>query len=466
MKRLKIGFIPTHRDFFDENWAIKMRNRTLNSLVNVNDIEIIVPDSNLARGGVIRNLDDSNKVIKLFKKEEIDALVIGTMTFGDELATLTIVEEFENIPILLFGTKEGSFTSSGSRRSDSFCGTISIASGLKRRRIPFYFSGIHFPEESEFVSNIDSFIKTTNIIKGFKGARVGMVGPRPAPFETCSINENVLIEKFRIKVIPISLLDIVSYVKKVTNNDKKVEEIIKSIKSKCDTSKINSKALIQSAKLEMALKDFINLENLSCLAVQCWSAMEETLGIVPCSVLGRLTDYGIPTACETDVYGALSMLIQYKAGKEKTPPHFMDWTIKHQEKDNIFMTFHCGNAPLSLCSKDSQPVLREHFLFGNIMGIEKSLGTCEFQLKEGIMSFCRLNELSGEFKMLVSKGKVVKDKRNLRGSWAWVKVNDLDCLYKTIIEEGFTHHASSIYGDIIKEVENFCKFTGIKAIKV
>ena len=466
MKKIKIGFIPTHRDFFDEDWAIEMRNRTLKSLVNIKDIVIAVPDNNLTKDGLVRNLEDSKKVTKLFKEKKVDALIIGAMTFGDELATLNIVEEFEKTPILLFATKEGPFTSNGSRRSDSFCGTISIASGLKRRGVSFYFSGIYFPEEEKFINDIESFIKTSNTIKGFMGARVGMVGTRPAPFETCSINENSLIRNFRIKVIPLSLIDIALSVKNISGSNKRVKEIIETIKLGCDTTKIEDEALMQSAKLELALRDFIISENLSCLAVQCWSSIEEALGIVPCSTLGRLTDSGIPAACETDIYGALSMLIQYKASNEKMPPHFMDWTIKHQEEDNIFMTFHCGNAPLSLCSKGSKPVMKGHFLFENIMGIEKSLGTCEFQLREGFISFCRLNELNGEFKILLSKGEVQYDKRDLRGSWGWVKVENLENLYRTIIEEGFTHHASSIYADINREIENFCKLTNIKIIKV
>ncbi len=175
---------------------------------------------------------------------------------------------------------------------------------------------------------------------------------------------------------------------------------------------------------------------------------------------------GIPTACETDIYGALSMLIQFASTLEKNPPHFMDWTIKHQEKENIFMTFHCGNAPISLCSKSSKPLLREHFIFSNTLGLQNSCGTCEFQLKEGIMSFNRLTELDGDFKILTTKGEVLRDQRKLRGSWAWIKVDDLDRLYKKIIDEGFTHHASSIFGDITKEIEIFCKFSGIKAIYV
>jgi L-fucose isomerase-like protein len=68
--------------------------------------------------------------------------------------------------------------------------------------------------------------------------------------------------------------------------------------------------------------------------------------------------------------------------------------------------------------------------------------------------------------MLSTIGEAVHDNRKLRGSWKWVKVKDLKKLYRTIIEEGFVHHASMIYGDLRKEMNAFCKFMGIDIIEV
>lgn len=66
MNRLKIGFIPTHREFFDEEWAIEMRNRTVAKLEDIKGVDIVVPDGDLTKGGIVRNPEDSKKVIKLF----------------------------------------------------------------------------------------------------------------------------------------------------------------------------------------------------------------------------------------------------------------------------------------------------------------------------------------------------------------------------------------------------------------
>jgi L-fucose isomerase-like protein len=196
-EKARIGFVPAHRVPFSEDWAVDMRRRVLKALEPICknlDIGVVVPDKALTENGLVRNDKDAEKVIKLFKDKEVAGIIIGTMTFGDEISAITVAERMPELPVLLFGTKEGAFTPDGNRRSDSFCGTLSISSGLYRRRIPFGFLGICFPEEEIFSRGIMDFVRTCVAVKGFVGARIGLVGPRPERFETCAVNEFPMIE--------------------------------------------------------------------------------------------------------------------------------------------------------------------------------------------------------------------------------------------------------------------------------
>ena len=49
-------------------------------------MEIIVPDEKLTVGGCVRDDAEAEKAIILFRGKDIDRLIIGTMTFGDEVA--------------------------------------------------------------------------------------------------------------------------------------------------------------------------------------------------------------------------------------------------------------------------------------------------------------------------------------------------------------------------------------------
>lgn len=461
---VKIGFVPSHRSPFNKEWAIEMRNRVIKSInKSLTEIELIYPDDKLTDGGLVTFEKDAEKVIDLFKQKKIEGLLIGMMTFGEELPNLTIADAFDKLPMQIFGTREGPFTEDGNRKSDSFCGTISTASGLIRRNIKFDFAGIYFPEEEEFISDLKRFSRVVLACNGFIGARIGILGSRPAPFETCAINEVDLIERFKQRVVPFDLITLKAEIDSKTA-DPELDLIIENIKNQYDTSLVNIEQIIKTAKMEYFLTKYALENKLSGFGIQCWTAMQEQIGISPCLSMGRLTNKGIMTSCEVDVHGTLTMLVQHLLSFKKTVPHFIDWTIQNQEDENTFLAWHCGNAPISLKYGNSKPRIDSHSILGCLLGFDRSVGTAEFQLQNGIVTLSRLVEINGKFKMLNVTGEGVYDPRTLRGSWKWIKVQDLKKLYRTIIEEGFTHHASMIFGDISKEMKTFCKFMDIEYV--
>jgi hypothetical protein len=66
--------------------------------------------------------------------------------------------------------------------------------------------------------------------------------------------------------------------------------------------------------------------------------------------------------------------------------------------------------------------------------------------------------------MLIARGEVVPSDETLAGTWAWVRVADHDCLYRTLVEEGFIHHASMIHGDQSQPLQEACRFLAIDPI--
>lgn len=106
MKKLKIGFLPSHRNIFNKEWALKMKKRTLEWLSKIDAIEIVTPTPEITNYGLIEDENDAKRTIKLFSESKIDAILVGTMTFGEELPILSIAEVFKDKLIMLFGTKQ------------------------------------------------------------------------------------------------------------------------------------------------------------------------------------------------------------------------------------------------------------------------------------------------------------------------------------------------------------------------
>jgi L-fucose isomerase-like protein len=93
-------------------------------------------------------------------------------------------------------------------------------------------------------------------------------------------------------------------------------------------------------------------------------------------------------------------------------------------------------------------------------------GLSQFQITPGTVTFCRLVEYEGHWKMLITTGEIVPSDETLAGTWAWVEVEDHDRLYRTLVEEGFIHHASMIHGDYTEAMRLACKFLDVEPVVV
>jgi L-fucose isomerase-like protein len=478
--KVKIGFVPSYR-FRCTPWCQKMRDDSLRAFAEVKGMEVVVPQpspdgksldaiNGYTPNGTVNNLDEAEAVAEYFMREKIDGLILCPLDFGDERSACKIAEKLK-VPVLLYATKEppGMDDSGMSRVSDSYCGNLSMASGLYRRKIAFHYAGLFFPHEPELKDEVQDFIRAVAVVKSMKNARIGQVGVRPPTFETVGYDEVAMIKSFGQNVIYTNLSDIVDNAKRYADDDTKVKEMIEEIKNAYAEITVSNKHILNSAKLELALIDFWNRNNLSALAVQCWPTIQRTMGVSVCALYGRLTGRGMVTACETDIIGALTMMINYHAGLGETVPHFIDWTIQHRDNHYWLLAWHCGNAPVCLAKDRSQTALRSRRDMKGELCIEEddaSAGLAQFQIMPGNVTLCRLAEYDNEWKMLISTGEIIPSDETLAGTWAWVAVNDHEKLYRTLVEEGFIHHASMIHGDQTKALLKACKFLGIKPIVV
>jgi len=464
MEKVRLGFVPSHRYPFDEDWAVEMRRRCLDALKSVDGIEVVVPSVGLVHNGLVRDDVGASATIDLFAQREVQGIIIGNMTFGDEISAASIAEALD-LPVLAFGTREGSFTEDGGRRSDSFSGTLAVASALYRRRIPSLFMGSVWPEEATFARWVETFARACAAVDGFLGARIGMFGLRPERLEMTAINETALINRFRQRVVNVPLSQVFAAARARSEGDHRVLATLDEMTREANCRACSEEALLKAARLELALKECFKERGLAAAAVSCQGDMQEVYGICACSTLSRLTREGMMVSCEADLYGALTMLVQHLASQRATVPCPFEWTVQHQEIANVFLAWNHGSAPISLADDPDAVLVRKESVLSQMVGPERAQCAIEFQLKPGLVTLCRLVEYHGEFKMLITRGEVIHSTDDLRGVWGWVRVPDLAQLYRLLAEQGFTNRASLVYGDIADAVEAFCRFVGIRVVR-
>ena len=475
---VRIGFVPSYR-FRYTPWCQKMRDESLAVFAKLPLLQVVVPqegpdglmvdaEQGYTPHGMVTNLDQAEAVAEYFARQKVEGLILCPLDFGDERSAAKIAEKL-GVPVLLYATKEPPAPDEPGlgRLSDSYCGNLSMASALYRRKIPFHYAGIFFPDEPEFLAEVDTFIRAVAVVKGLKGARIGQVGVRPATFETVGYDEAAMILKFGQNVIYSELAELVDQAMAIADDDPRVREIIAGQKANVAAITVAGDYLVKSAKLEVALAEFWQSSRLSAMAVQCWPAIGQQLGISICALYGRLTGNGLLTACETDVLGALAMLVSYRAALGETVPHFVDWTIQHRDNPNWLLAWHCGNAPLCLAGDPSQTALRSRRDMKGELPVDEGdamAGLYQFQVKPGVVTLCRLAEYDNRWKMLIATGRIVPSEETLAGTWSWVEVKDHARLYRTLVEEGFVHHASMIHGDQTRILLQVCTFLDIQPV--
>jgi L-fucose isomerase-like protein len=481
---VKLGFVPSYRGEWGSipPWCAQMRTEALAVLDKMPGLEVVVPqscaednqlvdpDHGYSPDGAVGNLDQGEAMAEYFTRQKVDGLIICALNFGDERSAAKIAEKL-GVPVLLYATKEPPANEDPGlgRVSDSYCGTLSIASGLYRRKIPFHYAGIFFHDEPLFLEEVETFQRAVSVVKGLRGARIGQVGVRPTNFETVGYDETAMIQKFGQNVIYAEVSDLVLHAQRYPDDDPEVSAKIAAIRGEVAQVTVANEYLLKAAKMELAAEEFYTRNRLSAMAMQCWPNIQSLWGFSTCALFGRLTGQGMLTACEVDILGALAMLVNYRAALGQTVPHFIDWTIQHRSKDNQFLAWHCGNAPACLADDPARTALRSRRDMQGVLPVDPSdnmAGLYQFQIRSGKVTFCRLQEYDNEWKMLITTGEIVPSEEILAGTWAWVEVADHRKLYRTLVEEGFVHHASMIHGDQTAALLEACKFLNIHPVVV
>ncbi|MCX8037389.1 MAG: hypothetical protein N3D11_10175 [Candidatus Sumerlaeia bacterium] len=452
---------------------MEIRRRTIAALEKLASVELVVPGGDMLKGGVVRGMADVAGVVKLFRDREVDGVLIGCMTFGDENSAVSIAAAMKHDaalmykPVMVFPAKEPPFKPDGGRSSDAFCGCLSITSQLVTKGIPFEALPPVFPEEPAFARAVDDFARACVAVRRFVGARLGRVGTHPHNFFTCAVNEREMYRRFGQRILSLDTALLYHQAHSLADDDARVKEIVAVLRRSCDVSRIAESILFLIAKYETALDQWLTDNGIDAFGVQCWPVVQPVYGCSACTAMSRLTSRGKLAACEVDLHGALSMLLQYAAALEAVPPHFVDWTTNHPDDPNKFLAWHCGNAPHEL-AKDGAVALDIQYVMakGGVVPPTRATGCSWMQLKPGPVTLTRLIEVGGEYRLLLTRAEVSDEPLRTHGSGAWVRVADLPALYAVLQQSGFVHHCSLIHDDHCDALRMAAKFLGIQTIGV
>ncbi len=458
-KQMTLGVIIGNRDFFPDKLVAEARTEILDLFKQLQIIPVLLSTDDSKLGGV-ETFGDAQKCAALFKKhaDNIDGILVVLPNFGDEKGVAeTIKLSGLTVPVLIQAYPDDLGKMDVVNRRDAWCGKISVSNNLYQYGIKYSLTTKHVvsPRDESFISDLKNFTAVCRVVNGLRKVRIGAVGARPTAFNTVRYSEK-LLQRNGISVTTVDLSEILGNANKLTADDKSVKEKLEKIHAYTNTGLTPPDKLVQIAKLDVVLADFMVENSLDATAIQCWTSIQKNYGCNVCTSMSMMSENMLPSACEVDVTGTLTMYAMQLAST--SPSALVDWNNNYADDDTKCVLFHCGNWAKSFLPDitiSTAPIL------GTSVGTENTYGALDGRTPAMPLTYGRIStdDCKGIIKAYIGEGELTDDALKTFGNRAVAQINNLQGLMNYVCRNGFEHHvvmnASKTAGILKEALENY-----------
>jgi L-fucose isomerase-like protein len=357
-----------------------------------------------------------------------------------------------DVPVLVQGYPDELNKMDVVNRRDAFCGKISVTNNLYQYGIKYSLTSKHVchPSDETFKEDLKKFVAVCRVVKGLKNVRIGAVGARPGAFNTVRYSEKIL-QRSGITVTTVDLSEILGNADKLTKDDQVVKNQLEKIRAYASTGVTPEDRLVQIAKLDVVLNEFMEANELDATAIQCWTSIQQNYGCNVCTSMSMMSENMLPSACEVDVTGTLTMYAMQLASG--SPSALVDWNNNYANDDEKCVLFHCGNWAKSFLPDiqiSNAPIL------GTSVGVENTFGALDGRTPASPLTFGRISsdDSKGILKTYIGEGALTDDELKTFGNRAVADIPDLQKLMQYVCRNGFEHHVvmnASNTADVLEE---------------
>jgi L-fucose isomerase-like protein len=449
-KKICFGVIIATRGFFNPVLAGTARKELLGVLDELS-IDYVIGSEDATPHGAVENLEHAKIYAKLFREnsEKIDGVIVILPNFGDELGVVQTLDMAKlNVPVMVQACNDELDKVGVFSRRDSFCGKFSVCNNLYQYNIPFTDTTSHTCDikSRNFRDDLDRFGRICRTVKGLTHARIGAIGARPAAFQTVRYSEK-LLQSTGITVVPVDLSEIFAAAQAFDDNAAQVQTKLAAIRAYGTIpAKFPDEQVLRQAKFSVAVDDWMAANECVASAVQCWTSMQDNYGCASCLTMSMMGERGMPSACEVDVSGAVSMYALLLASG--TPPGFLDWNNNYANEINKCVNTHCSNFPKSFFGVT--PEIADLDILGETLGRENCFGAVKGKVAPGPMTYFRIStdDKRGVITSYLGQGEFTDDPFDMDGGIAVCMVSNLRVLLAYICQNGFEHHVAMTRGHV------------------
>lgn len=455
-RRVSLGVVIGSRAFFSPAPCMQARDEVMAQLAKLG-IDAVTLPAQATENGAVQSIADAKLYADHFKahRDNIDGIVILLPNFGDEIAIAELINRARlDVPILLQASNDALDKVDVHSRRDAFCGKLSVANNFFQYGVPFTETTQHTMDidSAAFAADLDRFARTCRVVRGLRTARIGAIGARTAPFQTMRFSEK-LLQASGMTVITADLSEMISAAGKIKDDDAELVAKLAKIQSYGKIpAYIKSSQVLTQAKWSLAVNRWIDENDCDASAIQCWRSLQDNWGCATCLTMSMMGEDLMPSACEVDVMGAVSMYALTLASG--APAAILDWNNNYADAVDKCVCTHCGNYPKSFLGET--PEISELDVLGETIGREKCFGAVKGKVQPGDLTYFRMStdDRNGVIKAYLGEGEFTDDPFGMDGGIAVTKIRDLRRLMGFITQNGFEHHVAMVRGhhaDVVHE---------------
>ena len=448
-----LGVILGNRNFFPDHLIGEARKDLL-GLFKEMGIEAVMLDEKDTKLGSVETYAHAKACADLFKanRARIEGILVVLPNFGDEKGVAdTIKLSGLRVPILVQAYPDDLGGLNLENRRDALCGKISVCNNLRQYGFRYSLTSGHtmHPKSEAFRNDLRKFLGICRVVNGLDSLRLGAIGARPGAFNTVRYSEK-LLQASGITVETVDLSEILGDAGRLSDDSPRVKAKIEEIEAYAKHDTVPSPAIVRMAKLGLVITDWMTANDLQASAIQCWTSIQKNFGVNACTLMSMMSNQLVPSACEMDITGVVSMYALQLAST--TPSILVDWNNNYADDPDKCAVFHCGNWAKSFVPDaeiSTAPIL------GTTIGEKNTYGAMEGRALAGAMTFSRVStdDTAGVVRAYVGDAQFTDDPLDTFGSRAVAKVDDLQGLLQYICLNGFEHHVAMTMGHVAAILE-------------
>lgn len=458
-KKIKIGLLTCG---YFEYWRMypELREKVEGDLKVVTD-RITKEYPNVILSGMVDTLDTADAAGKMFRKENVDVVLLVYGTYTADFITLTALDYVKDKPLIVFSTqphedvdRNGNYE--GSLRNSGIIGIAQITGTLRKMKRDYKIIVGSVADERAY-KKIGAYLRAAQAVEDIREANIGIIGHVFRGMYDIELSKTFFKSTFGVNVIMIQSSHLLDEWQKVTDKEVKAER--ESLMKRFASKNVTVDDIDRSMKLAIAMKrvaEKFHLDAMCFLDQHYVQRQVRTSARMGASLLMERTNMCVN--CEGDLGGLVMMMLMRSLTNRA--PLMGEWGEYDNETNTCLVIGHGIGTP-DMAASDKDILLTRT---PEEWGFDGAGLNYELVLKPGKATLGHIMEAPSGYRMLISPVESIEFPR--------LNFDELHALVRTekpikeyleeVLDFGVSHHCIVTLGECAEELKIAAEILGVQ----